>query len=86
MKECYEEWLKVQPSLGGRVVVRFTIDTDDAVEGRVSKALLVGDAGMGHLAMEGCVLSVMSALRFEPPLSGTMDVTYPLNFSPSDGG
>lgn len=85
MKDCYEEWLKVQPSLGGRVVVRFTIDTDDAVEGRVSRAQVMADAGLGHVAMEGCVLSVMSALRFEPPLSGTMDVTYPLNFA-TDGG
>lgn len=86
MKDCYEEWLKVQPSLGGRVLVRFTIDTDDAVEGRVTKAQLVEDGGMGHLAMEGCVLSVMSGLRFEAPLNGTIDVTYPLVFASTDGG
>ena len=86
VKDCYEQWLKLQPALGGRLAVKFTIDTDDGVEGRVT-AISVGDAGIGHTAMEGCVLNVFQDLRFEAPLSGPLDVTYPLVFSSApDGG
>jgi hypothetical protein len=76
---CYAEWLKVQPALGGRMKVQFTIASDDGVTGQVSH-VSVGDAGTGNVAFEGCVLSVISALRFEPPLNGEMNVTYPLAF------
>jgi hypothetical protein len=76
---CYEDWLRVQPALGGRMKVRFTIATDDGVEGQVTQ-VSVGDAGTGNIAFEGCVLSVISALRFEPPLNGEVTVTYPLAF------
>jgi hypothetical protein len=76
---CYEDWLRVQPALGGRMSVRFTIETDDGVEGQVSH-VSVGDAGTGNIAFEGCVLSVISALRFEPPLDGEVTVSYPLAF------
>jgi TonB family protein len=76
---CYEDWLKSQPTLGGRMNVRFTISTDDGVEGQVSQVSVV-DAGTGNIAFEGCVLSVISALRFEPPLSGETTVSYPLAF------
>jgi hypothetical protein len=76
---CYEEWLKVEPKLGGRMNVRFTINTEDGVEGQVSQ-VSVGDAGTGNVAFEGCVLSVISALRFEPPLDGEITVSYPLAF------
>jgi hypothetical protein len=76
---CYEDWLRAQPTLGGRMKVQFTIDTDDGVEGQVSR-VSVGDAGVGNIAFEGCVLSVISALRFQPPLDGARTVTYPLAF------
>jgi hypothetical protein len=78
---CYEEWLKIQPSLGGRMNARFTINTDDGVEGRVSQ-VSVGDGGAGNIAFEGCILSVISELRFDPPLGGEMHVSYPLAFIP----
>jgi len=76
---CYEEWLKIQPTLGGRMNVRFTINTDDGVEGQVSH-VSVGAVGINKIAFEGCILSVISALRFEPPLDGEMTVSYPLAF------
>jgi hypothetical protein len=86
MRECYEEWLKVQPGLGGRVKVTFTVDTDDGVEGKVERVSL-GDAGIGHLAMEGCILSVFDELRFEAPLDGPINITYPIALvAASDGG
>ncbi len=81
MRECYEAWLQQNPSIGGRVVVTFTIQ---AIEGE-EKAKVVGaklaDQGLGHVAMEGCIVNVFEGLRFERPADGKIDVTYPLNFS-----
>lgn len=85
VKDCYESWLPMDPGLGGRLVVTFTIDTDDAVEGRITQ-LTVGDAGIGHVPLEGCVLSSLSDLRFDPPLNGPINVTYPIVLSNLDGG
>ena len=86
IRECYGEWLKVQPDLGGHVKVTFTIDTDDGIEGKITRAS-VGDGGMGHLAMDGCILSVFEDLRFEAPLKGPINVTYPLTLTPdTDAG
>ena len=87
IKECYEQWLRLQPTLGGKLKVTFTIDTDDGVEGKVSKVSL-GDAGIGHAMMEGCILQVFEDLRFEPPLGGKVDVAYPIILANTalDGG
>lgn len=85
VKDCYESWLAMNPALGGRLVVKLTIDTDDGVEGRVTR-LSLADGGMGNVAFEGCALSSLTDLRFEPPLDGPMNVTYPLMFSSADAG
>lgn len=86
IRECYESWLGLHPTLGGKLVVTLTIDTDDGVEGRISRiAPLDGGVGLGNRTMEGCVLASLADLRFDPPLAGPIDVTYPLFFS-SDGG
>ncbi|MBL8922168.1 MAG: sigma-70 family RNA polymerase sigma factor [Myxococcaceae bacterium] len=85
VKDCYEAWLAMNPSLGGRLVVTLTIDTEDGVEGRISR-LAPLDAGLGHVPFEGCVLSSLSDLRFEPPLAGPVNVSYPFLFSAGDAG
>lgn len=85
VKDCYESWLAMNPALGGRLIVKLTIDTDDGVEGRVTR-LSLADGGMGNVAFEGCALSSFSDLRFEPPLDGPMNVTYPLLFNSADAG
>jgi hypothetical protein len=85
LRECYEEWLKVSPGLGGKISIRFRIvpSKDDPAIGRVVEVHLGGDGGLGNVAMEGCILSVMEDLAFERP-SAPVDVTYPLTFSGSD--
>ncbi|MDP3237972.1 MAG: sigma-70 family RNA polymerase sigma factor [Myxococcales bacterium] len=85
VKDCYESWLAMNPALGGSLIVKLTIDTDDGVEGRVTR-LSLDDGGMGNVAFEGCALSSLSDLRFEPPLDGPMNVTYPLLFSSTGAG
>lgn len=86
VRDCYESWLKLHPELGGKFVVTLTIDTDDGVEGRISRiGPLDGGVGLGHATMEGCVLASLADLRFEPPLAGPVNVTYPFVFA-SDAG
>ncbi len=80
LEHCYEEWLKLQPTLTRRMQLALTIDTDDGVHGRITKAS-IPDAGAETFAFDSCILSVVSELRFEPPLSGPLKVTYPLAFT-----
>ncbi len=78
---CYDEWLKMDPTLGGKFTLNLEIDTDDGVEGRVARIAISGrDGGAGNVAFEGCVLSVVSGLRFEAPLDGSRTVTQPFTF------
>jgi hypothetical protein len=84
VKECYEEWLKQNPKLAGRMVVGFTISADDAGTGGVSKVAVI-DGGLGHALMEGCVLNSFHDLRFEAP-DGELTVHYPLAFSSDEDG
>jgi hypothetical protein len=85
VRECYEEWLKANPALSGQLKIGFRIAADGGPEAVVDQVRLVGDAGMGNLAFEGCVLSVMGGLRFDAPPEGTLNVSYPFTFS-NDGG
>jgi hypothetical protein len=79
IQECYEQWRRFQPSLAGRLTVHISIETEDGTEGHVAH-VSTGDAGLGNIAFEGCVLSIISGLRFDPPLDGGFDTTFPLSF------
>lgn len=84
LKECYEAWLQQSPALGGRVKVIFTIAAVPGhARGRVMDVRTPPDAGVGHLAFEGCVRNVFRGLRFEQPEGGReLHVTWPLTFTP----
>jgi hypothetical protein len=84
VKECYDAWLKVNPSLGGKVVVGFTLSRSKEApdEGRISKAT-IAQSSLGHTAMEGCVLSVVDDLRFDAP-ADDVEVEFPLVMSARD--
>jgi hypothetical protein len=74
---CYENGLKTNPNLQGRVTVRFVIDRGGSVA-------LAADAG-SDIPDEGvrrCVVSSFTALSFPAPDSGVVTVVYPLVFSP----
>ena len=86
LRYCYEEWLKLEPEIGGKLQVTFIIDTGDGVEGRVTQ-LSLGDGGIGNVALEGCILSVFQDLLFEAPGDGPLRVVYPIILSARpDGG
>ncbi len=86
LKACYLPWLDLNPSAGGRVVTTFHIGAPepgaDPAVARVT-AVRVAQGGLGNRFLDGCVLSVLSGLRFEPPKDPKgVTVNYPLVFSP----
>ena len=84
MKDCYEQWLKMQPTLGGTLKVKFVISPDDdAGVSRVQQVGLAPDSGMGSVAFEGCVLNTFSDVEFDHQPNST-SVTYPIAFSSGD--
>lgn len=78
-RNCYENALRTNPSLGGRVAVRFVIGRDGGVS-------LASDGG-SDLPDEGvrqCVIRSFYTLSFPSPDNGTVRVTYPLIFTPGE--
>jgi hypothetical protein len=74
IERCYDDWLKLQPALSGKLTVQFTIGA-----GRVT-AVAVQDGGTGNAALEGCALSVVSSLEFDPSPDGPLSSSFPLAF------
>jgi hypothetical protein len=74
---CYENGLRTNPSLTGRVSVRFVIGRDGAV-------YQVGNAGsdMPNSAVVQCVASSFYGLSFLQPEGGIVTVVYPIMFTP----
>ena len=77
-KYCYQRELTKDPSLGGKVVVKFTITRDGEVSVAQTKA-----SSMGSPAVEGCLNATMMKLGFpEPTGGGIVIVSYPFLFAP----
>jgi hypothetical protein len=73
---CYEHGLTGDPTLRGRVTLRFTLDrTGRVADGRATGTH--GLVGVGH-----CVLSRVFLMRFPPPRGGVADFEAPLVFRP----
>jgi len=73
---CYENGLRNNPSLSGRVKVDFVINT----QGDVSSASGSGD--LPDQAVVSCVTKAFRNLSFPKPEGGIVKVAYPLVFSP----
>ena len=74
---CYENGLRTNPNLEGRVSVRFVIGTDGSVSN-------VGNAGsdLPDGAVISCVTRAYYGLSFPQPEGGIVTVVYPIIFSP----
>jgi hypothetical protein len=74
---CYENGLRNNPSLQGRVAVHFVIGNDGAVSN-------VGNAGsdMPDSSVVSCVVRAFYGLSFPRPERGIVTVMYPIMFSP----
>lgn len=70
---CYEKGLQVQPSLKGRVGVRFVIGSS----GQVSTAG-IEQSSLKSSSVEGCILNKLRGWRFPKPYGGVnVKVSYP---------
>lgn len=78
-KACYESGLRNNPSLGGRVGVRFVIGRDGAVSNVAN-----GGSDLPDANVVSCVTHAFYGLSFPQPENGIVTVTYPIVFSPAN--
>ena len=79
-RACYERGLARDPSLEGRVAVRFTIRRDGRVESAQAATRLAGGDDVTQ-----CITRAFVGMQFpEPPEGGVVDVLYPFVLT-SDG-
>jgi len=78
IRYCYQRELNKDPSLGGKIVVKFVI----AKDGSVSKASTKSST-MGSPSVESCINGRFMRFRFpEPKGGGIVIVSYPFIFAP----
>ena len=76
-RRCYEDALRGDPRLRGRVEVRFTL----SVDGRITDALASGPPGfraVGH-----CVVGHLRSLQWPAARGASVDFVFPYRFAPS---
>jgi Ca-activated chloride channel family protein len=78
---CYENGLRNNPNLQGRVSVRFVIDRSGSVGSSAN-----GGSDLPDSSVVSCVVQSFSGLSFPQPEDGIVTVTYPILFDPGDGG
>jgi hypothetical protein len=77
IRYCYQRELTKNPSLKGKIIVKFTI----AADGSVSKAG-IKSSSMGSAAVESCITGRFKRFKFpEPKGGGVVIVSYPFIFS-----
>jgi hypothetical protein len=74
---CYQNALRNNPNLAGRVAVSFVIGRDGAVSMAQNGGSDLPDAGV-----VSCVVGAFYNLSFPQPEQGIVTVTYPIMFSP----
>jgi len=78
-KLCYQDGLRNNPSLQGRVAVKFVIGRDGSVQTSQDGGSDIPDANVTQ-----CVIRGFGNLSFPQPEGGIVTVVYPLIFSPGD--
>jgi TonB family protein len=79
IKACYENALKRNPSLKGKVVIRFTIlETGGVADVGASQNTL------GAPDVAACIMNTMRTWRTQFRPSGPVSVEYPFLFTPSN--
>ena len=74
---CYEDGLRRDPTLAGRVTVVFVIQPDGTVKDVHARSTTLGD----DAAVE-CILDRFRTLVFPRPPGGILTVEYPVSFTP----
>jgi len=76
---CYEDGLRKNPQLQGRVAVKFVIDRSGAVSTAQDGGSDLPDQGVVQ-----CVTRGFTNLSFPQPEGGIVTVVYPIIFNPGD--
>jgi hypothetical protein len=79
MRRCYEDALKRNRNLQGRVATKFVIDREGAVTSAEDFHSDIPDREVIK-----CVVDQYRALHFPKPEGGIVTVVYPIIFNPSD--
>jgi Ca-activated chloride channel family protein len=79
LRMCYEQGLRRNPSLAGRVVVRFVIRQDGGVATAAD-----GGSSLPDSSVVACVVAMMQRLSFPAPSSGLVMVSQPITFAPGE--
>lgn len=78
IRYCYQRELTKNPSLGGKITVKFVIAKDGTVSSATTKS-----STMNNPAVESCINSQFMKFQFpEPKGGGIVIVSYPFIFSP----
>ena len=76
-KDCYNDGVKKNPSLQGKVVVQWDIAGDGYVSAASVKTSTLNDD-----AVHKCIVDKIMVMKFPPPAEGrTASVTYPFLFA-----
>jgi len=78
LRLCYEDGLRNNPKLAGRVKVKFVIDRTGAVQTAVD-----GGSDLSDKGVVACVVRHFGNLTFPAPERGIVTVVYPIEFSPA---
>lgn len=76
---CYENGLRTNPNLQGRVAVKFVIDRGGAVSTASD-----GGSDLPDQGVVSCVVRNFGNLSFPQPEGGIVTVVYPIIFNPGD--
>lgn len=79
VKQCYEDQLKKDPSLAGRVMARFTIGAD----GKVTESG-IEETSLKSPACEKCIADAVRGWEFPKPRGGKVVVSYPFVLAASE--
>ncbi|MEC7520551.1 MAG: AgmX/PglI C-terminal domain-containing protein [Myxococcota bacterium] len=78
IQTCYERELRNNPTLAGRVLVRFTIQPTGTVSNATAQENTTGSP-----AVASCVVNTIRRFRFNPgPEGGSVSFAYPFVFAP----
>nr|WP_255216146.1 AgmX/PglI C-terminal domain-containing protein [Pseudenhygromyxa sp. WMMC2535] len=88
VKGCYERALAEQPTLAGKLTVRFELVAAEGLGGFAETAEVVeGSSSLDAPAVRRCTLAAVLSAQFPAPTAdGRAVVTYPFVFSPTGEG
>jgi len=76
IRYCYQKELNKNPSLAGKVVIKFTIAADGTVSAAEVKSTTLNNA-----TVEQCIVNRFLRFQFDPPAGGgIVIVSYPFVF------